>query len=311
MLLEEITLQGRRFGPRELEQVRSLVADHPDWSRYRLSRQLATLWQWYGLNGQLKDMAARTLLLTLEKRGWIELPLRRCASPNRMRHKRMTLPEEPVDSTPIETSLAELEPLVFTELSDGADPRRSLLFEHLLHRHHYLSYRSPVGENLRYLVEDRHGRPVACALFGAAAWRCTARDRFLGWDAATQARHLSLITNNTRFLIPPWIRVALLASHVLGRLASRLNRDWHRKYAHPIHLVETFVQRDRFPGTCYRAANWIHVGETQGRGRQGPDPRLRSTSIKDVYLLPLHPRFRECLVASPTPSNPNPHDSIN
>lgn len=300
---EEFILQGLRLGPRQLEEVRALVADHPDWSRYRLSRQLATLWQWRGLNGQLKDMAARTLLLTLEKRGWIRLPERRWASPNRMRHKRMPSAAEP-SAAPIAGALAELLPLRFTELSDGGDPRGSALFESLLHRHHYLSYRSPVGENLRYLVEDRQGRPVACALFGAAAWRCTARDRFLGWDAATQARQLSLLTNNTRFLVPAWVRVPHLASHVLGRLARRLSGDWQRKYAHPIHVVETFVERDRFAGTCYQAANWIRVGETRGRGRQGPDPRLRSTSIKDVYLLPLHPRFRECLLSPPTPPGP-------
>ena len=306
MLSEEITLQGRLLSPQDLELVRSLVADHPDWSRYRLSRHLATLWQWRGLNGQLKDMAARTLLLTLEKRGWIRLPERRWASPNRMRHKRMPSADESVP-TPIEASLAELLPLRFTELSERAQAERSSLFEHLLHHHHYLSHRSPVGENLRYLVEDRHGRPVACALFGAAAWRCTARDRFLGWDALTQARQLPLITNNTRFLIPPWIRVPHLASHVLGRLARRLSCDWQRKYAHPIHLLETFVERDRFQGTCYRAANWIRVGETRGRGRQGPDPRLLSTSIKDVYLLPLHPRFRECLLAPPNHPSPPIH----
>ncbi|MBX3747216.1 MAG: DUF4338 domain-containing protein [Verrucomicrobiae bacterium] len=303
MSQEESILQGLRLGPRQLEEVRALVADHPDWSRYRLSRQLATLWQWRGLNGQLKDMAARTLLLTLEKRGWIRLPERRWASPNRMRHKRMPSGEEP-SVVPIAGPLAELLPLRLTELSDGGDPRRSSLFESLLHRHHYLSYRSPVGENLRYLVEDRQGRPVACALFGAAAWRCTARDRFLGWDPATQARQLSLLTNNTRFLVPAWVRVPQLASHVLGRLARRLSGDWQRKYAHPIHVVETFVERDRFEGTCYQAANWIRVGETRGRGRQGPDPRLRSTSIKDVYLLPLHPRFRECLLSPPTPPSP-------
>lgn len=294
----EIVLQGRRLGPEQLEQVRTLVAEHPDWSRYRLSRQLATLWEWRSLNGQLKDMAARTLLLSLEKRGWIRLPERRCASPNRMRHKRMPSGQEP-EATPIEAPLAELVPLRLSELSDGTQARRSWCFESLLHRHHYLSYRSPVGENLRYLVEDRHGRPVACALFGAAAWRCTARDRFLGWDAPTQARHLSLIANNTRFLIPAWVRVPHLASHVLGRLARILSQDWQRKYAHPIHLVETFVERDRFEGTCYRAANWLRVGQTRGRGRQGPDPRLLSTSIKDVYLLPLHPRFRERLLAPP------------
>jgi hypothetical protein len=136
----------------------------------------------------------------------------------------------------------------------GANNQRPL-FESLLHQHHYLSYRSPVGQNLQYLVTDRQGRPLACVLFGAAAWQCAERDRYIGWDAATRGQQLHLIANNTRFLIPAWVRVPHLASHVLSRIARRLSRDWQAKYSHPIVLLETFVQRDRFGGTCYRAAD--------------------------------------------------------
>ena len=165
------------------------------------------------------------------------------------------------------------------------------MFEALLHRHHYLSYRSPVGENLQYLARDCRGRVLGCALFGSVAWKCAPRDRYIGWDHATRARGLNYTTNNSRLLILPWVRVPHLASHFLSQLTRRLSSDWQHKYSHPIYLVETFVDTSRFAGTCYRAANWVRVGQTQGRGRQGRDCRIRATTIKDVYLYPLVPDF--------------------
>ena len=174
------------------------------------------------------------------------------------------------------------------------------LFEVLLHQHHYLSHRGPVGENLQYLVCDCHARPVACVLFGAAAWQCANRDRFVGWDAPTRSQRLHLLTNNTRFLIPPWVRVRHLASYVLSWIARGLSRHWQNKYGHPIYLLETFVERDRFVGTSYQAANWVRVGQTQGRSRQDrADGTWHRVPIKDVYLCPLHPDFRELLRGTP------------
>lgn len=147
-------------------------------------------------------------------------------------------------------------------------------------------------------------------LFGAAAWQCANRDEYIGWDAATRCQGLHLIANNTRFLIPPWVRVPLLASHLLSRIAGRLSRDWQGKYGHPIYLLETFVQRDRFAGSCYRAANWLRVGQTKGRSRQNrPDGRPYRLPLKDIYLYPLHPCFRQRLqghCAQPLSINP-PH----
>ena len=296
-MTETFLIQGRQIGLLELAQVQRLLTEHPEWSRYRLSRHLATLWDWRTLTGQLKDMAARTLLLKLERRGWIELPARRCASPNRMRHKWVAPSARPVAQEPITDPLATLQPLTLREVSPPQGGEARVLFEALLHQHHYLSHRSPVGENLQYLVEDRAGRPLACVLFGAAAWQCRARDQAIGWDAATRQRRLGYVTNNTRFLIVPWARVPHLASHVLGRIARRLSADWERKYGHPIYLLETFVDPSRFQGTCYQAANWRQVGQTTGRTRQNKT-MVAQAPPKTVWLYPLREDFRQALCAS-------------
>jgi Domain of unknown function (DUF4338) len=163
-----------------------------------------------------------------------------------------------------------------------------------LAHHHYLGHRNCVGENLRYLVREREGRPVACLLFGSAAWHCRVRDAFVGWTPPQRQRRLAWMTNNTRFLILPWVRVPHLASHVLGLVARRLSCDWQRRYGHPIHLLETFVERERFTGTCYRAAGWIAVGDTAGRGRNAPRGALPIPS-KAVYLKVLDGDFRGLL----------------
>jgi hypothetical protein len=174
----------------------------------------------------------------------------------------------------------------------------------LLRQQHYLGYRSWVGQNMQYLVGDRHGRPLACVLFGAAAWQCAARDRYLGWASGVRAHNLHFIANNTRFLVVSWARVPHLASYVLSRVAQRIGRDWQAKYGHPLYLLETFVQSDRFAGTAYRAANWVRVGQTQGRTRQDrPDGTRQQAALKDIYLYPLHRRFRQHL------QDPNPATS--
>ena len=305
-------IQGRRIDAADLEQVRQLLAAHPDWSRRRLSQHLATLWNWRNPVGQLKDMAARTLLLKLERRGWIVLPPRRRVPSNRMQHKRMPTTAVPVPESPLLQPLAPLLPLTIREVSTCAGTKAQVLFETLLHRYHYLGYRSTVGENLQYLVSEGQQRPLACVLFGAAAWQCADRDHYIGWDAATRAQRLYLIANNTRFLIPAWVRVPHLASHVLSRVAQRLSGDWQAKYGHPIYLLESFVQRDRFAGICYRAANWRRVGQTKGRSRQNrPDGRPYRLPIKEVYLYPLHPRFTQALQGDAlVPSQPNPKDPL-
>ena len=295
-MTEIATIQGRRIGAVELAQVRALLAEHRDGSRYRLSRQLATLWDWRNPAGQLKDMAARTLLLKLERRGWVQLPPCRRASPNPRRHSPLPRLAPPVSEEPLTGPLATWLPLSLREVSSPGSGAERVLFETLLHPHHYLSHRRPVGENLQYLVRARGGRPVACVLFGAAAWQCQARDQSIGWNAATRQRRLGSVTNNARFLVLPWVRVSHLASHVLGRVARRLSADGQRKYGHPLVLLETFVDPSRFPGACYQAANWVCVGQTTGRTRQNKS-RSPQAPPKRVWLYPLRPDWRRALTA--------------
>ncbi len=285
-------IQGQPIGPEELELIRSLLVQDPPLSRYKLSRQLCERWNWRDPKGQIKDMAARTLLLKLEQRGLIVLPPKRWASPNRMRHRQLAAVDH--EAQPIAGPLADLAPLQIRELSRS--PLDQPLFEWLLHRHHYLSYSSPVGLNLKYLVLDRRGRPLSCLLFGSAAWQCAPRDRFIGWSAAQRQARLQEVTNNTRFVVLPWVRVPGLASHVLSRVLRQLRSDWEGKYARPLHLVESFVDRSRFAGTCYRAANWMEVGQTTGRTRQEKEHRPRSAP-KGVWVYPLSPDFRRHLRA--------------
>lgn len=282
-------IQGRTLSEQDLIDIRNLIASHPDWHRRRLSLELAQAWNWRTDTGRLKDMAARTMMLKLSRRGLIALP-----SPRRKQAPRKPpSPELPGFENlpaPIIASLHELAPVTIEPLHAKHPDYRA--FSRHLARHHYLGHRGPVGEHLAYLARDRHGRDVACLLFGASAWKAAPRDQFIGWDDATRAKRLNWTTNNTRFLILPWVRVPHLASHLLAHVLRRLSADWQAKYGHPIRLVETFVDRSRFKGTCYRAANWTLVGQTQGRSRQDRDRALQ-VPIKDIYLYPLTTRFRE------------------
>lgn len=283
-------LQGRVISPSELHQVQQLLVGHPEWSRYRLSQELCLLWNWRAPNGQLKDMAARTLLLKLAERGHVCLPQKRRPSPNRMLHKKL----RPIEhaNQPINDPLCQLRPLKVKELSQC--PEQLALYEWLLHQYHYLSYASTVGLNLKYLVSDCQGRPLSCLLFGSAAWKCGVRDQFIGWNPAQRQAHLQQITSNTRFLVLPWVNVPQLASHILGLVLGRLCQDWQNKYARPLHLVETFVDTSRFRGVCYRAANWQDLGQTAGRTRQDRSHRI-DVPPKRVLVYPLDCNFRRHL----------------
>jgi hypothetical protein len=284
-------VQGREIGPVEIDAIRWLIVGNPHMSRYKLSRELCELWGWRNPKGELQDMAARSLLLKLHDRGAICLPAKRRASPNRKGERSVAAVDHA--NAPIESPLHGIAPLRIYET--GEHPGKLKLFEHLLHRHHYLSYKKPVGLNLKYLIADREDRPLGCLLFGSAAWKCRARDEFVGWSPAQREKNLQRITNNTRFLILPWVKVECLASHVLGTVLRRLRRDWHGKYARPLDLVETFVDTSRFRGVCYRAANWKDVGKTTGRTRQDRDRTLR-TPEKAVLVYPLNAAFRRGLL---------------
>jgi hypothetical protein len=283
-----LCIQGRRLGDSDIALISRLLDEHPEWHRTRLSRELCARWNWRNAQGHPKDMAARTLLLKLERARYLRLPARRGTSPNGHRNRHIK-PVAPPDE-PIRGALRDLQPLrVSIVLPGSADAR---LFSGLLAHEHYLGQRNTVGENIRYLVRDRHGRPVACVLFGSAAWKCADRDAFLGWDRATRERNLQGLTNNTRFLIPSWVQAPHLASHVLGLIARRIRADWQAKYGHPVHALETFVDCSRFKGTCYRAANWLRLGQTKGRTRNDRENCIR-VAAKDVYFHPLTPDFRQ------------------
>jgi hypothetical protein len=283
-----ITVQNRELTLADIHGMQALIAAHPDWSRYRLSREICKKWGWENGKGQIKDIACRSLMRKLDRSGHIQLPPCKVVSPNRYRHE----PVSPVDHdcSPIWESLAVLSPVRCVRV----DPATVPLFEWLLATYHYLGYRQPVGENVTYMAFDRFNRPLACLLFGAAAWKCEARDRFIGWSQRAHRQHLELIANNHRFLILPWVEVPHLASHLLAMACRRLARDWQDRYGHRIVLVETFVQVDRFAGTCYRAANWIRLGMTKGRSRNDRFNAIK-VPVKAVYCYRLAPRALEVL----------------
>jgi hypothetical protein len=281
-------LQGRRIEPAQFHQVRELVAGHPQWSRYRLSRELCRLWDWRTATGQWKDMAARTMLGKMAARGWIGLPERRVLSPNR--HRLAAPPERDWQRTPIEGSLSEVGPVQLSEVSAQAAGRTEV--RAALAQFHYLGYRTPVGENLQYVVREGGGRLLAVLLFGAAAWKCAVRDQWIGWSPGQRQERLSWMANNQRFLLLPWVRVSHLASWSLGAVARRIAADWSQKYGHPVVVLETFVERERFSGTCYRAANWQALGPTRGRSRQDRAHTLQ-VPVKEVYVRALRSDFRE------------------
>jgi len=279
-------VQGRQLGTEDIQLIGDLLSEHPEWGRTRLSRELCRRWNWGNAQGRMKDMACRALLLKLERAGLIELPERRGPSPNGLRNRNVPFVAHATE--PIHCPLRQLRPVTVSVVEPGSQELG--LFNCLLACYHYLGHRNTVGENLRYLVRDCGRRPIACALFGSAAWKCAPRDAFLGWDRATRERNLQSLTNNSRFLVLPWVKVPHLASHVLGLIARRIRADWQAKYGHPVHALETFVDR-RFQGTCYRAANWVRLGETQGRTRNDRERSIRA-SVKDVYLYPLIDEFR-------------------
>jgi hypothetical protein len=288
---EETTIvQGRAVTETDLEQIGQLIASHPQWSRWRLSRALAAAWNWRNPAGQLKDIAARSLLVKLEQRGCLQLPARRRIPTNRMRARRIA--PQLWDTRPLAGPLEELGSLQVHEVSGDKQGREILAAA--LAEFHYLGYRSSVGENAQYLVTQGGSRVLAGLLFGSAAWKCQDRDRFIGWNVAARERNLPLLTNNQRCLILPWVRVHGLGSWMLGRVLRRLSADWQAKYGHGIALVETFVERDRFRGTLYQAANWQRLGSTQGRTRQDRNFTLH-VPVKDVYVYPLARNFREIL----------------
>jgi hypothetical protein len=287
----EFRYRGRVITAAEVEFIRQLISEHPQTNRRQLSLRLCEAWGWKQANGALRDMVCRGLLLELERAGHLELPparhVHRNPSTRRATDGGKALAPLLLDTTPLETSLRALRPVEFQQVRRTQEEP---LFNYLVAQYHPLGYTRPVGEHLKYLVYAT-GRPIACLAWSSAPRHLGPRDRFIGWSAEVRRRNLRFLAYNPRYLILPWVRVPHLASHVLGQMARRIVADWERLYGHPIYFLETFVDPERYRGTCYRAANWVVMGRTTGRGKNDQTHRP-NRSIKEVLGYPLVTDFR-------------------
>jgi hypothetical protein len=268
--------RGRVITPDDIAFIRRLIAEHPKASRRKLSAKLCEAWQWRQTNGALRDMVCRGLLLMLHRAGEIELPAIRFATRNPFIEREKPAPML-IDTEPMFASLNELRPIELQQVRRTGD---EALFNSLIEHYHYLGYEQPVGEHLKYVVWAQ-GRPIACMAWSSAPRHLGSRDRYIGWSMEARKRNIRFIAYNTRFLILPWVRTPHLASHILSRVTGSLSRDWEQMYGHPIYFAETFIDPERFRGTCYRAANWVLLGRTTGRGKDDQTHRP-NRSIKEV-----------------------------
>jgi hypothetical protein len=276
------------IGDEQLNQIKSIMSENPGINRSHLSMKLCELWNWRFPSGDLKDMSCRDLLRKLASQGKIVLPESQrgpkpnVSNPRVIRHLAH-------DTTPIIKQLKDLQPLSIEIVDKKGAPE----FASMLSQFHYLGFDRTVGRNMKYMVRDKDGRPVALLLYGSAAWKCKGRDDHIGWNPTQRQENLQMITNNTRFLIPQWIQVPCLASYTLSRISKRISADWQVKYGHPILCLETFVD-EQYEGTVYKASNWNFVGKTAGRGRDDCHNQYLLT-VKSMYLYPLVRNYRKLL----------------
>jgi Druantia protein DruA len=288
-----LTYRGRAIQLADVAFIRELITARPQASRRTLSIELCRAWGWVQPNGALRDAVCRGLLLALHRGGHIELP-----APKIDKRVDAWLRHQPapvaLDTTPIECSLGELGAVALRQVRRTEE---EALVNALIAQHHYLGYRQPVGEHLKYLVAAGE-RPIGCFLWSSAPRHLAPRDAFIGWSPAARMHNLRFVAYQTRFLILPWVRVPHLASHLLARMAAQLSVDWQQVYAHPIYFTETFVDPERNRGTCYRAANWTALGLTQGRGKDDRTHQ-QNRSLKLLFGYPLIRDFRRrlCTVA--------------
>ena len=288
----ELRYRGRTITQADIGFIRALIAKNPSLSRRKLSAELCHAWNWVQPNGVLKDMVCRGLMLQLHRQGQIELPAKRQESLNPLAKRRKPiLDEDAVDKSPLEGRLSDIQPIEFRQVRrKGWDVQ---LFNGLIERYHYLGYAHPVGEQMKYLVFG-DSRPVACFMFSSAPRHLGPRDRYIGWSAELRRRNVHMLAYNSRYLIFPWVRVRYLASHLLSRVVKILSTDWERLYHHPVYFIETFVNAPRYKGTCYRAANWVYMGKTTGRGKDDQTNKP-NRPLKEVLGYPLVKNFREKL----------------
>ncbi len=289
----QLTHRGRAITDADVVFIRDLIAAHPTASRRALSKTLCEAWNWVQPNGALRDMVCRGLMLALHRAGHIALPPQRFIPHNPLvRRARPTFAT--VDTTPLCSPLDAIRPLTFHQVRRTS---QEPLFNSLLEQYHDLGYTQPVGEHLKYLVTAQD-RPIACLAWSSAPRHLGCRDRFIGWPSEARRKNIRFVAYNLRFLILPWVEVRHLASHLLGRMARVLARDWEQAYGHPVYFLETFVDPQQYRGTCYRAANWIVLGRTTGRGKDDQTNKP-NRPIKDVLGYPLCRRFRHVLSQVP------------
>ena len=285
-----VTVCGRAFALRDLDLVRQIIEKEPRPHRREIARQVCTQLRWVRPDGRLKEMSCRVALLRLEALGFLRLPPPLTRNGNRRPYQpRETLvaPEVPI--------LDRVEGLAGLRLRVVTSARESRLWNEAVSRFHYLGYRRLPGAQGRYLVEAERGL-LGVVGFGASAWKVAPRDRWIGWSDLQRRARLHLVVNNARFLLLPWVRSQNLASWVLGQCARRLPEDWEGRYGYRPVLLETFVEQGRFRGTCYRAANWACLGETQGRGKLDRHKRF-GVPVKAIFVYPLVRDFREALTS--------------
>jgi hypothetical protein len=281
--------RGKLLTADDVAFINRLIADNANDSRRGLSKKLCRAWNWVQLNGALKDMVCRGLMLELHRAGHIRLPAKKhhVNNPlvNRTKPAKIT-----IDQSRVNGKLSDIKPLQFSQVRRTGLEK---LFNSLIEHYHYLGYCHPVGEQLKYIVYCQQ-RPIACLAWSSAPRHIGCRDRFIGWSEHSRKAHIHLLVYNSRFLILPWVRVGCLASHILARMAKILCEDWQAIYRHPIYFLETFVDKQRFAGTCYKAANWIYLGDTTGRGKNDHTNKV-NRSIKAVWGYPLSKHFRTLL----------------
>jgi hypothetical protein len=299
---ESVTFCGRRFGPGELDLMRQIAGEFSALGVTEIARTVCELLEWKRPSGRLKNHECRQLLERLRDQGWLRLPELRRLGPRGPRRTPVTVESNP--RALVEGSAGEYESLTLKLVE--ADSEDSRLWTELIQRYHYLGHRVPVGAQLRYLVRSAQcgDGVLACLQWTSAAWKMAVRDRWIGWSAAERARNLQLIVNNSRFLILPRVRVKGLASKILAHCACQLPEDWEQRYGYRPLLLETLVDAQRFTGTCYRAANWIPLGQTQGRGRMDRHHRAEGRAPKLIYVYPLYRNARERLCQTPPAALP-------
>lgn len=282
-----LTYRNRVVTNEDVETVRKIIAINPTGSRRFISQEVCRSWDWKQSNGMLKDMVCRSLLILLEKKGLIKQPPPKCIMQNPLAN-RMKPKKVEVDQSPIKCSIKELMPI---RLEMVRRTEYEKLFNSLISEYHYLGYTQTIGEHLKYIA-FKGDLPISCIIWGSAPWYIGARDKYIGWSKEIRKKNLFLIANNTRFLILPWVEVPCLATYLLALNRKQLSRDWEELYNHPIHLVETFVDKELYYGTCYKADNWVNVGETTGLGKLSKT-KIINRSKKDVYVYPLTRNYRK------------------